>query len=283
MANYVFTNELYHHGILGQKWGVRRYQNSDGSYTEAGKKRLMKLDYYKNSEHRKLDKKYNLAKMDYKIAKLNDKYQKSNSKRNLRKLQEATAKKYAAEGMRAIEEQAINKMTVDQMNAERIAVAKNAVSNVLRASSTAGIAVAGVTGAHVIGDTIRIADKANRDIRLMNSPESSIYKEAIQKVFADHGFAGKVGNFMMTKYSVNYNRYKEAFELTDKYFDKLKNTQAASLGIGIVGAGIKLRTDIARGKYKSSDTVKTNLRVSSADQYRLKDEALKRTMSELHR
>lgn len=34
-----YTNELYHHGILGQKWGVRRYQNEDGSYTEAGKRR----------------------------------------------------------------------------------------------------------------------------------------------------------------------------------------------------------------------------------------------------
>ena len=30
---------LAHHGILGQKWGVRRYQNEDGSLTEAGKKR----------------------------------------------------------------------------------------------------------------------------------------------------------------------------------------------------------------------------------------------------
>lgn len=31
-------NELYHHGIKGQKWGVRRFQNADGSLTEAGKK-----------------------------------------------------------------------------------------------------------------------------------------------------------------------------------------------------------------------------------------------------
>lgn len=31
---------LYHHGVKGMKWGVRRYQNKDGSLTPAGKKRL---------------------------------------------------------------------------------------------------------------------------------------------------------------------------------------------------------------------------------------------------
>ena len=30
---------LVHHGIIGQKWGIRRYQNADGSYTSAGKER----------------------------------------------------------------------------------------------------------------------------------------------------------------------------------------------------------------------------------------------------
>ena len=29
---------IAHHGILGQKWGIRRYQNQDGSLTESGKK-----------------------------------------------------------------------------------------------------------------------------------------------------------------------------------------------------------------------------------------------------
>ena len=46
-ANYILTSdgsfisdeELYHYGIKGQKWGVRRYQNDDGSLTPSGKKR----------------------------------------------------------------------------------------------------------------------------------------------------------------------------------------------------------------------------------------------------
>lgn len=32
-------DELQHHGIKGQKWGVRRFQNADGSLTTAGKQR----------------------------------------------------------------------------------------------------------------------------------------------------------------------------------------------------------------------------------------------------
>ena len=39
MNNYYNPYELYHHGIIGQKWGVRRFQNRDGTYTSAGKRR----------------------------------------------------------------------------------------------------------------------------------------------------------------------------------------------------------------------------------------------------
>ena len=40
MSTYIYYGqELYHHGILGQKWGIRRFQNQDGTYTEEGKLR----------------------------------------------------------------------------------------------------------------------------------------------------------------------------------------------------------------------------------------------------
>ena len=60
MWTYNNSYELYHHGILGQKWGVRRYQNEDGSLTPAGEKRYIKntkkLEKQRVKDAKKLEK-----------------------------------------------------------------------------------------------------------------------------------------------------------------------------------------------------------------------------------
>ena len=52
---YYESNYLMHHGIKGQKWGLRRFQNADGTLTPDGKRRYNK-DLFGNSRFRPSDK-----------------------------------------------------------------------------------------------------------------------------------------------------------------------------------------------------------------------------------
>lgn len=47
-------NELMHYGVKGQKWGIRRYQNKDGTLTNAGKRRYSTLE--KNGSEKQEEK-----------------------------------------------------------------------------------------------------------------------------------------------------------------------------------------------------------------------------------
>lgn len=74
---YIYTpnNELYHHGVKGMRWGVRRYQNADGSLTPAGKKHRASTEEGKLKEREKQIKakereKAKRAKLDAKKAEL---------------------------------------------------------------------------------------------------------------------------------------------------------------------------------------------------------------------
>ena len=45
-----FNEELMHYGVLGMRWGVRRFQKKDGTLTNAGKKRYYDESYTLNTK-----------------------------------------------------------------------------------------------------------------------------------------------------------------------------------------------------------------------------------------
>ena len=79
-------NELYHHGIRGMKWGVRRYQNADGSLTKAGKKRYLTEENFERVQAAKANARYAKArrkedaKTQAEIDKINTKAEKAASR-----------------------------------------------------------------------------------------------------------------------------------------------------------------------------------------------------------
>jgi 1,4-alpha-glucan branching enzyme len=77
----MYTNELCHHGVKGQKWGVRRYQNSDGTLTSKGKAR-----YARDAREKEFNKYDSESGKYYK-----------ESKKNGRTDLESDAKRYAKE------------------------------------------------------------------------------------------------------------------------------------------------------------------------------------------
>lgn len=97
-----YVNELCHHGIKGQKWGVRRYQNADGSLTDEGIKRYAIKGYSQDAYNRnktKIGKAYDkytgAHKIDGKMV-----YEANSSKKN-----KARAEKYLSDEKKKLTEE----------------------------------------------------------------------------------------------------------------------------------------------------------------------------------
>lgn len=161
--NYL-SSQLYHHGIKGQKWGVRRFQNSDGSLTNAGRSRytndptvVKSKENFKSSKkaykkaQRKANvistanniEKANLAKKKYKAAKF--KY--STDKENARISAKGIVFKNKSKHRQKLEEE-YRKMGLDEEHAQAAANKRIRTERILAASATMTVAACAAYYAH---------------------------------------------------------------------------------------------------------------------------------------
>lgn len=88
------NNELYHYGVLGMRWGVRRYQNKNGSLTNAGKKRYNQ-DENVHEDYKKAHSSKSVKSMsNQELREANNRLQLENTYSNLTKKKVSAGKKF---------------------------------------------------------------------------------------------------------------------------------------------------------------------------------------------
>ena len=130
-------DELYHHGVKGMKWGVRRYQNADGTLTDAGKRRQARVDAsderYRKSQTIQTTRYYekNRGIGRNKVEGINSLEKKLNSQSNRWDKDVVRGQLEVRKALQKAELTKVSNLTHDQIQKERVAVGKQAAKDCL--------------------------------------------------------------------------------------------------------------------------------------------------------
>lgn len=126
----MMNDELYHYGILGMRWGVRRYQKKDGTLTNSGKKR-----YDKEMERLKAEEKIikNKNRTQSKLEKLEAKRKSVEElKKNPNKQETKSVKEYSDAELR----ERVNRLQLEKqykdLSPKQVSIGKTVVNRIVK-------------------------------------------------------------------------------------------------------------------------------------------------------
>lgn len=138
----ITNDELMHYGILGQKWGKRRYQNKDGSLTSEGKKRYGTKDNFEKQYTEDVKNTMNKAKNGMNKASGTVKKAQDFNDKKVKKSQEEQIKKDVSKMSDQELQKIVNRLNMEErykqvMNSRASENGKDKVSKILEYAGTA--------------------------------------------------------------------------------------------------------------------------------------------------